>query len=57
MKLKKTIIFFFFFILLIKPRGGVASLLAQSDKKPLVELRAESVSLFFVICTKIGYLT
>lgn len=36
-----------FSFLLIKPRGGVASLLAQSDKKSFAELRTESASIFF----------
>ncbi|RIA90183.1 hypothetical protein C1645_164871 [Glomus cerebriforme] len=33
----------------LKPRGGVASLLAQSDKKSLVELMDEPVKLFFFL--------
>jgi hypothetical protein len=37
-------------VYLTKPRGGVASLLAQSYIKSLDELRAESVEVFFFFC-------
>src|SRR5436305_15173711 len=44
------IVIIYYLIYLIKPRGGVASLLAQSSKKSFDELRAELVKLCVFIC-------